>query len=540
MDGKNMDMFLPGWILPEDDKSIIQLINEFQEENRFIKTHYSEIKKKSNSSVGLKEKHEKVKWEFEKLLLSRFEDSTLKSQACIALKTNDYDLLATLLLKAASENVKKSAEIFFGLAKVEFLRLNNLKSVQYYEVAAKLEPNNILYLNHAGTENKILKRFDRALYYFDKVLVSCRNNVDSENSQVAMAWENLGDTFFEKREYDKAIECYENALVINKKEFGEKHPSITSDYIALGEILQKKGFYNDALSYIKNALKIDIKSHGKYHPDVMRDYNNLGAVYDAKGDFDKAIKNYNQALIVNKQLYGEENIQVGFTLNNLGCAFNSKGKSDLAIEYHLKALSLIQKHFTESNEYIAGTFNNLGSAHESQGEFDKAIDYYLKALLTDKEIYGDLLNSDIALHQNNLGGVLLKVKAFDSAIECFMISIKIITNLSGNDDPFLNSSYNKLATAFLFKGDYDKAIETYEKILKIEKYKYGVWHPSIPTYYNKLGLVCQLKQDLEKAIEYYSMSYVTMKKIAGENSTYAIEIKNNLDLAIFEKSKSTL
>ncbi len=183
----------------EKEEYIITRINESGDENKSLETFYTEI---VNNLASTEEKqliHEKITNELEERLTLQKGSDALKAQAREALERKDYDTAVKLLMESAKENIQKVAETFYDLAKAETLRLNYKKALEYYELAARTQPDNALYLNDAGIANNTMGFYDNAITHCENALEIYNTDNTAEQSDKVACYNTLGSAYYKKR-----------------------------------------------------------------------------------------------------------------------------------------------------------------------------------------------------------------------------------------------------------------------------------------------------------------------------------------------------
>lgn len=122
---------------------------------------------------------------------------------------------------------------------------NFLDALDFYQAAAKLDPNNSSLYNKEGICQLMMQRYKDAKKSFERSIKADRTHADAYN--------NLGVIYYQAKNYSKAIKQYEKAIALR----------------------------NDAASY----------------------FSNLGAAYFGKKDFEKAGLSYSKALAIDPDIF---------------------------------------------------------------------------------------------------------------------------------------------------------------------------------------------------------------------------------------------
>ncbi len=479
--GDNVSQFLPQAVLiamqslAEKDKRINELEAKVQltfEERKQLKnlTESVRILKKSlqESNEG-KKQLEKDKQELEKHLTAEKDKSLLKNQALIEIDSGDYEKAEIHLKEAAKKSITESAETFYQLGKVKKLQLDYSASLEYFELATKIDSDNILYLMEAASICFEIGNYNQSISYYEKIITIEGKNKAEDAPEFEVYYKLLGVVIAQKGEFDKALNYFEKGLAISRKNNGEDHEATATCYYNIGSILFQKRINDQAIVYTEKAITIFQNLGSDESESLSSCYNSLASVYADKGDFDRAISLYENALNLEK-----DDDAKGSIYNNFGMTLEKRGDYDKALHYLEKAVDMNIKSYGEVNPDITQAYNNIGLIWEHKGDYNKAISYYEKALVIDRKFYGEQ-HPNIAMRYSNIGQAL----------------------------------YNK--------GEYDKAISYYDKALIIDKLIYGDDHPSVAMIYNNIGQSVDAKGDYDNAIDYFEKALVIDKKFMENN-----------------------
>ena len=287
----------------------------------------------------------------------------LLNEAIVALKQGQPQKADALLKQIEDEGedqIKLIAEAAYQRGKIAMDAIRYLDALKHYEKAARLAPDNSLYLNEAGFINNTLAFHQKAINYIELALASDLKTYGEDHPNVATYRNNLGEAWRALGQYDKAIDYYEQALASDLKTYGEDHPKVAIRRNNLGVAWVSLGQYNKAIDYFEQALASDLKTYGEDHPDVARDRNNLGEVWRALGQYDKAIDYYELALASDLKTYGEDHPDVARDQNNLGLAWYALGQYEKAIDYYELALATLVKMLGDDHPSTQTVRANLG------------------------------------------------------------------------------------------------------------------------------------------------------------------------------------
>jgi Flp pilus assembly protein TadD len=205
-----------------------------------------------------------------------------------------------------------------------------------YEKALRLLPDNPRVQYKRGLLLVAAKMDDEAIQGFKTVLEKEPGN--------ALAYEGLGEAFFQSKNYPEAEQHLQRAIVLD--------PKLWKSHNILGVIHDYQGRHDMAIREYQAALAL--------RPENGDLYNNLGMSYYLAGKYEDAVKAFYQAL-------DAKNAQ-SKVYNNLGLALFKMGK-------HPEALEALRKGGNEAQAY-----NNLGCMYMGHGDHSKAARSFEKAI----------------------------------------------------------------------------------------------------------------------------------------------------------------
>ncbi len=146
--------------------------------------------------------------------------------------------------------------------------------------------------------------------------------------------------------------------------------SETSDTAAaygnLGLIYETRGELEKAEDYYLKSLEIE-ESLGRKE-GMANQYGNLGNIYETRGDLEKAEGYYLKSLGLNESLGRKEGMASVY--GNLGIIYQTRGDLEKAEGYYLKSLGLNES--LGRKEGMASDYGNLGVLYKTRGDLEKA------------------------------------------------------------------------------------------------------------------------------------------------------------------------
>jgi protein O-mannosyl-transferase len=273
----------------------------------------------------------------------------------------------------------------------------------------------------------------------------------TKNPNCWVGYNNLGLSFFRKRQLDEAVTQYQKALQI--------YPNYADGHSNLGYALVEQGQLDKGLAQFQKAVEIN--------PSYSVAHGNLGAALFQKGQLDEAIGEDRKAL--------EKDPNYDVAHNNLGQALLQKGQPDDAIAEDKKALEIRPNY--------AAAHNNLGQALLQKGQLDEAIGEYQKAL----EIQPGYPEA-----HGNLGLAFFQKGQLDEAIDQYKKALQISPN-------YVAAHYN-FGLALFRKGQLDEAIAQFQRALEIQP-SYEEAHVDLGDVFSQEGKLDEAIDQFQKAVE---------------------------------------
>ena len=212
-------------------------------------------------------------------------------------------------------------DFFFETAK-EMISLElHTQAISFWEKAEKTayllnDENKIAIVNyHLGMCNNALNDIDKAIENLKKAqtLYHETYNVQGE----IKAYEQLGKSYFQRKEHDKAYEALQNASSLYLG-LGYREPKADISLLC-AKIDLISGAYDKALqTYITMTAQFEKNSQ-----EMAQVYRGLGEIYRIKKEYDRALKNYFKTTHIYQKLGREEDaalsmIQTAYIYTELG------------------------------------------------------------------------------------------------------------------------------------------------------------------------------------------------------------------------------
>ena len=339
------------------------------------------------------------------------------------------------------------------------------------------------------------------------------------------AYERLAELLDEK---DIAIQDKEKLIAewkVKYKEIEKRLVARSGDDKLIAKANEKlsNGDFDGAEKLLEQSFKQDLKKNQIADNKLAQSSYELGLVKELKLEYKNALFYFEKAC--------EYNPENGVYLNQLGLIFITLGKYKKAVEYLEKALNSGLKTYGDEHPDVARDWNNLGSVWRFLGKYKKAIEYYEKALNSDLKTYGPE-HPAVAKVWNNLGLTWQSLGKYKKAVEYLEKALNSDLKTYGPEHPAVARDWNNFGEAWEALGKYEKAIENYEQALEINLIIYGQESIKVAIIWNNLGNTWGKIGDYKKAYNYFQMSFNILKKELGDNHSYTIKTKQNLNVII--------
>ncbi|ETO11499.1 hypothetical protein RFI_25878, partial [Reticulomyxa filosa] len=166
--------------------------------------------------------------------------------------------------------------------------------------------------------------FDESVDCWIQYLKIAINTFGLSHHYVAIAYNSIGNTYYDRRQNEHAIEFYEKVLQIVVDIFGINCNFVANLYENLGNTYGEWAQYDKAIEYHMKALETRVAIFGAKHVDVALSYNRLGGIYQYK-EHNKAIEYYEKSLEITLEIFGFNNDDVAYLFWTLGLEFETMG-----------------------------------------------------------------------------------------------------------------------------------------------------------------------------------------------------------------------
>lgn len=197
------------------------------------------------------------------------------------------------------------------------------------------------------------------------------------------AYNNLGDSYLNRKEPEKALEMFDRALWVLKENYGNTSVDVANCCLQMAKSHFELKEYEKVSEYLQNATEIyDMEQRGK-DIDVTKTFNYIASIYMQMRSFDKAIELTNACIQLNKR---NDREILSKSYDNLASSYSSINKLDEASEFYLKALPIKKEKYGEESLIVAGEYETIANCYFNSLRFLDAFEAFKKSY----EIYEGL------------------------------------------------------------------------------------------------------------------------------------------------------
>ena len=419
------------------------------------------------------------------------------------------------------------AMAYNGLKDFEQGKEYSLKAISILKDENHDSANNMaVYYNNKEEYKSAIKECDRALR------IGLEYN---DLSSLAMTYRNLGFAYFKLQQHKDVIKNYTEAISIMRRmkrnEVGliEIYSMLRISYGAvydwknvencslklvemkveepikvynnLGLTYHTMGKYKKEVNCIKKSLRLSKKIYNEGNENIYILYLNLALAYHSRCEYCAAIKCYKRAIREIKKIKGHEHRYLIIPYQNLACLYYETENYENALIYYKKAKNLIRAYYGLDSVYMFNSYNCLGATCYYLGYYKAALKYFTNYAKIDKKL--DNVDYFILTPLVYLGKTYYKLSDYQFSSGCFIIAIREMKKLYGENSLSLIEPYNNLGTIFINLGGLPTALENLKEALRILKKFYRKNDQIFADTYTNIGMVFHRASDYKEAIKYY-------------------------------------
>jgi len=204
-----------------------------------------------------------------------------------------------------------------------------------------------------------------------------RQQRNPDASQLAYAYNHLGNLFTKTHEFDKAIEQHLQAIDIRKKLKDKK--LLADSYNNLGVIYHERNELEESAKYMYLALALYEKEYHEFHPFIGIVKNNLSKIEESFNyDFVKAENLLLSSYHIFVKAYGPEHNNTLTLQSNIIAFYNRRMRYQDAIDFYYENIdALLASHKTNK---IVNHMSTIGMIFAKNNEFKKSTKNHLDSL----------------------------------------------------------------------------------------------------------------------------------------------------------------
>ncbi|XP_064624063.1 nephrocystin-3-like isoform X2 [Lineus longissimus] len=205
--------------------------------------------------------------------------------------------------------------------------------------------------------------------------------------------------------------------------------------------------------------------------------------------------------------------------------------TSLLKKYERKSISTDEQRLS-----LGDLYHLVGVFYMNAKKWIEANEWFGKAHAIYRKMTGLILAKGVLL--NNLGVVNLELANYESAEECFEISLKLYEQYYfGELPPDIGMAMQNLALCHRRQGKNDQAKTTYEKCLKITKEALGLNHPHVAKIYLNQGMLANIAEDFGESERLYRLAFDIFKGLYPADHADVIIAQENVAQALLSQGR---
>jgi tetratricopeptide (TPR) repeat protein len=329
-------------------------------------------------------------------------------------------------------------------------------------------------------------RYREAVSLQRRALAIRQRHLGDEESETAIALNNLAFHLNASGNYAEAQPLFEKALRIMRKALGDDHPTTATSYNYVAYNLAAQGRYAEAQPLDEKALRIRRKALGDNHPDTALSYINFAYNLYAQGRYAEAQPLLEKALRIWRTALGDEHPNTAHGYNNVAYNLYAQGRYAEAQPLFEKALRILRTALGDDHPNTARGYNSAATNLAAQERYAEAQPLYEKALGIERKTLGED-HPDTATSYNNMAHNLAAQGRYAEAQPLDEKALRIHRKALGDNHPDTAVSCNNVAYNLYAQGRYAEAQPLYEKTLQIFRTVLGEDHPGTALSYSNVA-----------------------------------------------------
>ena len=274
----------------------------------------------------------------------------------------------------SNTGIKQYGEGFYERAMNSFI-----SSLEFYKAREDTEASEIagVYSN-LGVVSRVLLRYEDAIKHYDTAEVILEDNYGRDHINLGVVYQNQGNILRQDRDFSRALQYYYRGLAIFEKY--EENPNwLASLYNNIGLLYSDIGDQGKAIEYYERSLGLR-KEHLPWA--IRTPAGNLAVSYFYLGNVEESARYFEIAIESTIEHRGELYPGLANNYLNFGLLYaNVSLDYEKAMEMYEKALEIFVHHFGERNPGRSRVLMNMGGVHEMRGEYPAALNYFQESLI---------------------------------------------------------------------------------------------------------------------------------------------------------------
>jgi tetratricopeptide (TPR) repeat protein len=370
----------------------------------------------------------------------------------------------------------------------------------------------MLYYYHIGVIYESKECYNKAKYYYRKILPILRCNCD-QSENLIMIHVRIASCYAVQNMYTLAIQRYRRAL---------QQSLVSGNQILIGKVRAHLGvtylaanqYYEAIEQFICITLLLDVIAR----PFIQEIYLIIAETLLKVNDILNAVKYYSKYLDRYEEVDDVDCQLWCSTCERIVDKYISENQFDYSILYAKKLLEFRMKKCPDYFQEILEAQLRIGLCYRKSSEWQEAINYYkiaydiMEKHTTDlsTEEYNPLVSDQAVIIQSTLSTLYQKIHDYDQAMYHANIALQTEEKLVSRDRITIASFYDIIGWCYYKKGDYDNALTFCTKGLHLLHTYTSEWDVRCCTMYHSLGAIWLELGDLKQSFSYCEKSLIIL------------------------------
>ena len=394
--------------------------------------------------------------------------------------------------------------------------------------------HNLAMEEHAANNFKEAKKlYQRAIEIYHTKQITSKNKLEHpevERAVIAAVHDSLGMLLGDAGDHETSMHHLEKGYQMYCAMYGSENHEVAISLSNLARAWQRMGDSNMAKSFYSKSLKTLRQLGGRADEDIIaRNLNALGEIYMGNKEYDEARQLFMECLTARINLYGEKHTDTVSVMKNLSVLAFTRGSYDEAHTICFTARTIqIELDGTDATVQAAALTGHLAEISRVLGKISDAEVFYKQAIALYRKIYGEN-HPSISLQINNMASMLFKCKRYQEAEILYESSRNILTKFHGAEHTSVATSIKNIATLNGALGRYDKAMSLHSEALGIFLKLHGSENVIVANALMDISELLLLKKDFNDAMDACSQALGIRTRLYGASANH-VELADSLYL----------